>query len=133
MKTLITSLIATLFSITLFAAAPVEKPSDASAEKLVEMIENTTSSDWATYAKAAELSINWNADLALAKEWIDHAITVERNHKTLEILGDYYVRLGDEEKAFAAYMEAIEINITNTENLDRLQRKVMVYAKELKK
>lgn len=133
MKTLLTTLVVTLFSVNLFAAIPAEI-TDNESSKLMKMINEADINDWETYTTAAELSINWNADLELAKEWIDHAITIDSNHKTLEVLGDYYLRNGNIEKAYATYEKALLTNITTIDKNSRasLQRKLLVFSKELK-
>ncbi|KXX69590.1 hypothetical protein [Flammeovirga sp. SJP92] len=133
MKTLIISLIGLLFSANLFAAVP-EYPESNENSELVKMVQNAEANDWATYTKAAQLSINWNADLELAKEWIEHAITVDENHDTLEVLGDYYLRTGDVQNAYATYEKALLKDITSIDynSKARLQRKLLVFSKQLK-
>ncbi|OHX66977.1 hypothetical protein [Flammeovirga pacifica] len=112
----------------------LEVPTEASSAKLVNMINNAEASDYKTYTKAAMFAINWNADLALAKEWIDHALSVKENSQTVEVLGDYYVRTGQVEKAKAAYFKALELGLfsVDQEDINRMQRKVLVYARPQK-
>lgn len=130
MKNLFLSLIITLSSVVVFASNS-DEPSTSNSAKLSEMIANADADDWATYTKAAELAINWNADLELAKEWIDTAMSIDENAKNLEVLGDYYVRKGDSKKAFETYMEALSDDVANldAESRERIQRKITVYAK----
>ncbi|NLR94276.1 tetratricopeptide repeat protein [Flammeovirga agarivorans] len=133
MKTLFISLFISVFAMNVFAEIPEESKNSESA-KLVKMVKEADVNDWETYTKAALYSINWNADLELAKEWIDHAIALDKNHKTLEVLGDYYLRIGEHSQALNLYMKALEINVTEIDKIakDRLQRKIKVYAKILK-
>ncbi|KXX68173.1 hypothetical protein [Flammeovirga sp. SJP92] len=131
MKKLFISLVITLSSVVTFASN-LENSNESNTAKLSEMIAKAEANDWETYTKAAQLSINWNADLALAKEWIDTAIAIEENAENLEVLGDYYVRLGQTDKALATYMKALSTDIANIEKANResLQRKVMIYGRK---
>ncbi|WP_044200551.1 hypothetical protein [Flammeovirga sp. OC4] len=63
--TLLVSL-ATLFST--FAYAGVLSPANEKNSKLIRMVNNADKNDWQTLNRAARLSINWNADLELAKQ-----------------------------------------------------------------
>ncbi|MBD0404106.1 MULTISPECIES: hypothetical protein [unclassified Flammeovirga] len=133
MKTLLISLIGLLCSVNLLAEVP-EYPESNENSELVKMVQKAEANDWATYTRAAQLSINWNADLELAKEWIDHAVTVDENHNTLEVLGDYYLRVGDVKNAYASYEKALLKDITSIDynSRARLQRKILVFSKSLK-
>ncbi|MBD0400317.1 hypothetical protein [Flammeovirga sp. EKP202] len=131
MKKLFISLVITLSSVVSFASN-LEITNESNTSKLSEMVAKAEANDWETYTKAALLSINWNADLALAKEWIDTAISIDENAKNLEVLGDYYVRLGQTDKALATYMKALSTDTVNIEkaNRDSLQRKIMLYGRK---
>ncbi|NME69469.1 hypothetical protein [Flammeovirga aprica] len=130
MKKLFISLVIALSSVVSFASN-LENSSETNTAKLSEMIAKADANDWETYKKAALLSINWNADLELAKEWIDTSISIEENAENLEVLGDYYVRVGDTEKGLATYMKALSTDITSIDvkHRDSLQRKILVYSK----
>ncbi|ANQ50189.1 hypothetical protein MY04_2821 [Flammeovirga sp. MY04] len=112
----------------------LELPTEESSAKLVKMVQGADKSDYETYTKAAEFAINWNADLEMAKGWIDHALSINENSKSVEVLGDYYVRVGQPEKARDAYFKALELGLHSVDqkDIDRLQRKVLVYARQYK-
>ncbi|KXX70732.1 M48 family metallopeptidase [Flammeovirga sp. SJP92] len=131
MKKLFISLVIALSSVVSFASN-IENSDESNTSKLSEMVANADANDWATYTKAASLAINWNADLELAKEWIDTAISIDENAENLEVLGDYYVRLGNTEKALETYMKALSTDITTIEKdlRDSIQRKVLVYGRK---
>ncbi|WP_044203283.1 hypothetical protein [Flammeovirga sp. OC4] len=131
MKKLFISLVITLSSVVSFASN-LENTNESNTSKLSEMVAKAEANDWETYTKAALLSINWNADLALAKEWIDTAISIDENAKNLEVLGDYYVRLGQTDKALATYMKALSTDTVKIEkeNRESIQRKIMLYGRK---
>lgn len=133
MKTIFLTLTVLISSfVSVFANTnDLESPDHEGSAKLVKMVEEAGENDWKTLKDAALLTINWNGDLELAKDWIERAITIEKNALTLEVLGDYYVRTGNVEKATETYFNALEKGVTNLneEDIHRLQRKVLVYAR----
>ncbi|MBD0403962.1 hypothetical protein [Flammeovirga sp. EKP202] len=128
--TLLVSL-ATLFST--FAYAGVLSPANEKNSKLIRMVNNADKNDWQTLNKAARLSINWNADLELAKQWLKASIDISENAEAFEILGDYYLRKGDVQKAYDHYYKAFEIGLFKLEkaDLERIQRKVLCFGRSL--
>lgn len=133
MKTIFLTLTVLISSfVSVFAnTSDLEEPSHEGSAKLMKMVEEADKNDWRTLKDAALLTINWNGDLEIAKEWIDKAISIEKNALTLEVLGDYYIRKGNVEKATDIYFQALEKGITSLdeEEIHRLQRKVLVYAR----
>ncbi|WP_281615391.1 hypothetical protein [Flammeovirga sp. SubArs3] len=134
MKKLFISLTVALLSVTASFAntSDLELPTEENNAKLVKMIKEADANDYITYTDAARLAVNWNGDLELAKEWVNHALSIQENSLSLEVLGDYYVRTGQVEKAATTYLTAIEKGIKkiDQEDMNRLQRKALVYARK---
>ncbi|AZQ63531.1 hypothetical protein EI427_15265 [Flammeovirga pectinis] len=109
----------------------LELPTEENSAKLVKMVNNASPDDWKNFKNAALLTINWQGDLEVAKEWIDTALSIDENGLTLEVLGDYYVSKGDEVKARDTYFKALENGFASLDQKDinRLQRKILVYAR----
>ncbi|NME67634.1 hypothetical protein [Flammeovirga aprica] len=133
MKTIFLTLTVLISSfVSVFAhTTDLEAPNDEKSAKLIKMVEEAGNNDWKTLKHAAVLTINWGGDLEMAKAWIDKAITIESNALTLEVLGDYYIKTGNVEKATETYFNALEKGVTNLgkEDMERIQRKVLVYAR----
>lgn len=97
------------------------------------MVDAADKDDWQTLNLAASLSINWNADLELAKQWVEASIEINDNPEGYEILGDYYLRKGEMKKAYDNYFTALEKGIfsLSKKDRDRVQRKVLNFGRAL--
>ncbi|KXX68531.1 hypothetical protein [Flammeovirga sp. SJP92] len=133
MKTIFLTLTLLISSfVSVFAnTSDLEAPNDEKSAMLMKKVQKAEKNDWVTLKDAALFTINWNGDLEIAKQWIDKAIKIDKNALTLEVLGDYYIRTGNVEKATETYFNALEEGVTNLgkEDMERIQRKVLVYAR----
>ncbi|AZQ62262.1 hypothetical protein EI427_08435 [Flammeovirga pectinis] len=118
-----------IFSLSSFADAP----NDEKSAKLIKIVNKADKNDWQTLNKAAALAINWNADLELAKTWIESSILISDNAEAYEVLGDYYLRKGDTQNAYKNYNLSLEKGMFKLESkdFDRIQRKVLTFGKAL--
>lgn len=132
MKKLFVSLFL-LISLASFAKAEDFGPMNEKTSKLIKMVNKAHKNDWKTLNLAARLSINWNADLELAKEWLDASIFINENAEAYEIIGDYYLRKGDSKEAYNHYHKALEIGMFTLpkKDFDRVQRKALCFGKSL--
>ncbi|KXX66967.1 hypothetical protein [Flammeovirga sp. SJP92] len=123
--------IATLFSS--FAFAGTLNTANEKNSKLIRMVDKADKNDWKTLNLAARLSINWNADLELAKQWLQASIKINDNPEAYEILGDYHLRKGDAKKAYEHYYKAAKMGLfkLDKKDLDRIQRKVLLFGRSL--
>ncbi|NME71184.1 hypothetical protein [Flammeovirga aprica] len=134
MKTQFVTLLISLASLfSSFATAGILSPANEKNSKLIKMVNKADKNDWRTLNKAARLSINWNADLELAKQWLEASIFITENSEAYEILGDYYLRKGDMQKAYDHYFKAFETGMftLDKKDKDRIQRKVLCFGRSL--
>ncbi|AZQ64039.1 hypothetical protein EI427_17940 [Flammeovirga pectinis] len=136
MKTIISSAFISLF-ILLSSFSPItieeDSPNSEKVSLLVKMVNDADKQDWKVLNKAAQFCINWNADLELAKEWIDKSIAISDNAQAYEVLGDYHLRKGDIYNAYKNYAIALEkgmFTLSKTE-LESIQRKNLVFGRKL--
>lgn len=133
MKTLIVALLisfSSLLSISV-TAAPLGVMGEKNS-KLIRMVDNAHRDDWQTLNLAASLSINWNADLELAKQWLEASLKIQDSPETYEILGDYYLRRGDIKKAYEHYFIAYDKGMftLSDEVRSRIQMKLYRFGDE---
>lgn len=92
MKTTVKSMYVVVMALLLFTS-PVF--SIVKSEKVVSkaraMIEKASPDDWESYAKAAELCVKKNVNLAEAKGWLDTSLKIKDSVLANEVAGDYYV------------------------------------------
>ncbi|ANQ48158.1 hypothetical protein KMW28_12175 [Flammeovirga yaeyamensis] len=133
MKTIFSIVLVSLITFTSFAKT-AEGPASDKMSKLIKMVNNADKSDWVTLNKAASYNINWNADIELAKQWIEASIAINDNAEAYELLGDYHLRKGDLEKAYENYYTALEKGMFSLRKSDfeRIQRKNLVFGRSLK-
>ncbi|OHX65207.1 hypothetical protein [Flammeovirga pacifica] len=133
MKTIITIAVITLFSFSSFANVE-DAPTSDKMSKLIKMVNSAEKGDWYILNKAASFNINWNADLELAKQWLDASIQINDNAEAYELIGDYHLRKGDMEKAYEYYYKSLMKGMftLNKKDLDRVQRKNLVFGRALK-
>ncbi|MBB6461187.1 hypothetical protein [Flammeovirga kamogawensis] len=124
-----------IFSVVLFFSLSTfaDAPNDEKSAKLIRIVNKADKNDWRTLNKAAALAINWNADLELAKSWVEASILISDNAEAYELLGDYYLRKGDTKNAYKNYNLSLEKGMFNlgAKDFDRIQRKVLTFGKAL--
>lgn len=106
-----------------------DKPLSKSTQELSEALTHAAEDDYEIYAKSAQIIVNWNTDLETAKEWIDTSNEIEENALAYEVLGDYYLHLGNNEKAIESYEKSLSIVMfdSDTSLEARVQRKLLTF------
>ncbi|NLR92047.1 MULTISPECIES: hypothetical protein [Flammeovirga] len=137
MKTVISTVLVSLIVLLSSFAVPTsleEAPTEEKMSLLIKMVNSAENNDWETLNKAAQYSINWNADLELAKEWLDASLNISDNAEAYELLGDYHLRKGEITKAYGYYAKALQKGIftLSKKDMHRIQRKNMVYGRALR-
>ncbi|OHX65208.1 hypothetical protein [Flammeovirga pacifica] len=132
MKTIFSLVLITIFSFSSFANVE-EAPTSDKMSKLIKMVNKADKDDWQTLNKAASFNINWNADLELAKQWLDASIQINDNPEAYELIGDYHLRKGDMKKAYNYYHQALLKGVftLNESDFERIQRKTLVFGQAL--
>lgn len=82
--------------------------------------------DWQTLAKSAKVCFRKGENTDQALKWIDESISLKKTAQNLEIKGDYYASVNNNEKALAYYAEAANVGRSNDPKFDssKLQTKI---------
>ncbi|NLR93297.1 MULTISPECIES: hypothetical protein [Flammeovirga] len=135
MKTLFSATLLSLFVLlsSFNTVSAEEAPAEEKMSLLIKMVNSADKNDWQTLNKAAMFCINWNADLELAKQWIEASIQISDNPEAYELMGDYYLRTGNLRKAYGYYLTSLEKGLfsLNREDLIRIQRKNVTFGRML--
>ncbi|MEH0155536.1 hypothetical protein V6R21_15420 [Limibacter armeniacum] len=104
-------------------------------EYIRSAVENGSKGDWNLYARAAQICINRGYNMDQAYEWVSHSIDLHNNPLNNEILGDYYMRMGDTIGAYEVYHDTVSKFMfeMKDEELSRLQLKIRMVTNELRK
>ncbi|MEP2773541.1 MAG: hypothetical protein ABJH05_15420 [Fulvivirga sp.] len=71
------------------------------------IIEKASPDDWESYAKAAELCVRKNVNLAEAKAWLDTSLKIKNSVLANEVAGDYYILNKLYDKAIDHYVKSM--------------------------
>lgn len=82
------------------------------ADKIVKKaraaVQKAAPDDWETYAKAAQMCINKDVNLAEAKEWLNKSLEIKDNALANEVAGDYYASNKLYKKAVDHYVKSMK-------------------------
>ena len=129
MKNLIKSTSVLALAMVFFATS-LQSYANGRADKTVEkaraIVTSCSPDDWESYAKAADMCIKKNVNLAEAKEWFEKSLSIKDSALGHEVAGDYYMSNKLYKKAADHYIKSM-LKIKEKDHsasLDELQTKV---------
>lgn len=106
------ALVFTLASTSMYANVG----NDKGVEKARTAVKNAAPEDWKTLTKSAKYLIKKNIHMDEALTWLEKSITIKKNTENLELLGDYYVKIGNNRQAMISYIEVIKFGKAKSAN-----------------
>ena len=89
---------------------------DKGIEKARTAAKNAAQDDWKTLNKSAKFLIKKNIHMDEALAWLEKSISIKKNTENLELLGDYYVKIGNNRQAMISYIEVIKFGKAKNAN-----------------
>ncbi len=99
---------------------------DKVLNKARKAVASNFDNSWKVFAQSASMIIEKEVALEEAKSWLDASLKIKKTAFNLEVMGDYFIAIGDKESAMEYYYESLLTLKATTLNPDtgQLQAKI---------